>query len=1702
MIRVIQFFVTLSVMLVGLLPAIAQDDTPISYAHDVRPLFAAHCFGCHQGAIDRGNYVMTDFESLLAGGETGDPAIVPGDPDESPLLDLITPHDGEAEMPPETEPLTEEQVALIRKWIDQGAKNDYVKPTVSVSTTNPPVYSRLPISSTLDFSPDGKLIAISGFHEVILLETPKQQDLKNAKSALPGKIFKRMIGLSSRIESVKFSPDGKRLAVSGGSPGEFGEIQVWNVESGKLELSKPVSFDTVYGVSWSPNGKMISFGCTDTSLRAIDSQDGQQVLFQGAHDDWIRNTVFSVDGSRLVSVGRDMSCKLTEVSTQRFIDNITSITPGVLKGGIAAVDRHPTRDEVVIGGADGIPKVYRMDRLTKRVIGDDANLIRQFPAIPGRIQSVAISPNGKRIVAGSSLDGNGFVHVYSYGFDTSQPDNIKVIVSKVVTSQSKQEKDTLAAFIKKDANQVSAYSLDTGGVYSVDFHPEGSWLACGGRDGLIRFIETETGKLIGSVAPVPVDPSGPQEQTLANWKLTPKPSEQKSSDQNPLSAPGKPVELIITPAEINFQLPTDYAQCVVQAKLADGSTLDVTRAAKFSTTSDLVAITGSLIQAAGSGTGSLQIQYGGLSGSVPIVAKIAAEPFVPDFIRDVNPVLTKVGCNAGTCHGSQGGKKGFKLSLRGYDPLYDIRSFTDDMASRRINLAAATESLMLMKPAGQVPHEGGKLLNEDSKYYSLVNEWIRGGAQLNLSTPKVASIELLPQNPVLLGKDATQQMRVVATYADGNKRDVTHEAVIEGGNLEVSTVNGSVVTALRRGESPLLARYEGAFTATTLTVMGNRDGFVWKQPDTWGPIDELVANKWQRMKILPSGLCEDSEFIRRVYLDLTGLPPSAEIVDAFLKDQSPTQQKRDALVDQLIGSDAYVEHWANKWADLMQVNRKYLAPEGAKSLRDWIRDQVRTNRPYNQFAYDILTAQGSNRENPQAAYYKIHRTAEEAMENTTHLFLATRFNCNKCHDHPFERWTQDQYYQTAAFFAQVERKRDPESGNRRIGGSAVEGAKPLYEIISDGKTGDIKHDRTGQLTAPEFPFDCDHDVPENASRRQQLAAWVTSPNNPYFATSYVNRLWGYMTGVGLIEPLDDIRAGNPPSNPQLLEFLRKEFIDSGFDTQHVVRLICKSRTYQLSVTTNPYNEDDSLNYSHALARRLPAEVLFDSIHVATGSQLKIPGVAAGTRAAALPDSGVKLPSGFLATLGRPSRESACECERANDLQLGSVLALVSGPDVSRAIGDSTNEIAKLVTTEADNQKLVDRLYMRILNRHATPTEIKLAQESFEQITADHSLLVNERDQRKVAVDQERPKLEQARNDAIAKVTSQLNDTIAKLDPTLLAKEEERKQKINAANQAVAEYTKNAGGFANWKRQQLESIHWHPLLISKLESKIQRPFTVRDDRSVLLEVKPGRDVYTAYASTDLSGVSSVRLELLSDPKLPYQGPGLATNGNLVLTEFEIEAAHPDKPDQWEKVSIESGIANFEQAGFTIAQTFDGQNGNNRGWALAGATGKTNWATFKLKMPIGYSDSTLLRFRLHQKFDDQHQVGCFRISLSKYHEAGLSLSESLLTELAKPESAWSAETKTMLNKLYQAGDPEINRLRAELAKAKTPLKIDPAIAKLREQLARVSQPVPDDPALVQLEKDVIQSTSQLKNNRLTAAQDLAWALINSPSFLFNR
>ena len=1681
----------------------------VSYYKDVRPIFQANCQGCHQPAKSRGGYVMTDFKLMLGAGDSKEAAIVAKSPEKSHLVQLITPKDGKAEMPEGRKPLHATEIETIRNWIAQGAVDDTpANAKERYDMNHPPVYSLPPVITSLDYSADGQFLALAGFHEVLL------------HKADGSGLVARLVGLSERIESVKFSPDGKRLAVAGGLPGRMGEIQIWDVEKRKLTLSHSVTYDTLYGASWSPDGKLIAFGCGDNSVRVIEADSAKQVLFMNTHTDWVLDTTWSLQGDHVISVSRDMTAKLTELSTQRFIDNITSITPNALKGGVAAVSRHPQREEILMGGSDGLPKLYQYFRTAARQIGDDSNGIFFFDPMLGRVTSVAWSRDGKVLAAGSALDGKGEVFASTFTFGTNAiTKEMADVMKKIPASRSPQDKELIAKYRASGTKTLFKISVPQAGVYAVAIAPDAKTIAAAGSDGTIRLLNAENGSVLKEFPSINVTAGS---KALAAKKFeAPSPAAPKT-DGEPESVPkdAKVVTLEAEPKEVTLNKWTDSAQIIVTARLANGEALDVTRLAKlelsgFSKSAATVSPSG-VVRAQANGSVTVKASLGGKSVSIPVKVAGIAKSLDTDFIRDVNPVLTKAGCNAGTCHGAKEGKNGFKLSLRGYDAEYDVRAFTDELASRRANIASPDDSLMLLKATAGVPHQGQQVFEPGDLNYRVVREWIGAGAKLNVKAPRVAKIELSPQNPVVQRVGARQQMRVIATYADGSTRDVTTLAFVETGNQDVAkTDSANVVTTLRRGEAPMLARFEGAYAATTVTVMGNRSGFAWSEPEKWNKVDEFTAAKWQRMKILPSELCTDDEFIRRVFLDLTGVPPSADEVKAFLADKRPVREKRDALVDKLIGSEDFVEHWSNKWADLLQVNSKFLGAEGAKAFRDWIRKEVADNTPHDQFARKIITATGSNKDNPPASYYKILRKPEDTMENTTHLFLAVRFNCNKCHDHPFERWTQDQYYQTAAYFARVGLKKDPAAGDKLLGGTAVEGGKPLYEIVEELGAGEIKHDRTGKETSPAFPYPatCGEDgkpaaAPKKLSRREELAMWITAKDNRYFASSFANRIWGYLTGVGIIEPLDDIRAGNPPSNPELLDWLTKEFVDSGFDTRHLMKLVTKSRTYQLAVKTHQWNDDDKINFSHATARRLSAEALYDSIYKVTGAKSSIPGVPAGTRAAALSDI-AKLPDGFFATMGKPPRESACECERISDVQLGPVMALISGATVGDAVSAPDNAIAKLAKETTDDRELINELFLRIMNRPARASEIEATLKNWATMKADHGLVTT------ALADYEKvfPGLQKKREDQRAKDLADsktdlaaYEKEIAPREAKLDAEQKERTEKAEAELKRFNEqdFPKRLADFE--KKQDLKTA-WSAFTTTNLKSTGDLKLAQEPDKSVVVTAgKAPRGEYTFTIETDLKELNALRLEALTDKRFPKNGPGRAPDGNFVLNEITLSVAPKDKPMEAKKVELQKALADFSQENFEVAKSIDGSNNRQQGWAVSPNGGTTHWATYELKTPLTNLANVALTVKLTQQFnggeDKGYTLGRFRLSGTATKSPGLSQSEELRTLFATPADVRTKEQQAALEKLARAGDAELAKRNKELADAKKPRPIDPHLKELQDSVKRLGEPLPADPKLANLKRAAELSAKQLENTRLIGAQDLAWALINNPAFLFNR
>ena len=1164
--------------------------------------------------------------------------------------------------------------------------------------------------------------------------------------------------------------------------------------------------------------------------------------------------------------------------------------------------------------------------------------------------------------------------------------------------------------------------------------------------------------------------------------------------------------LDVQPPKVALTGKYEAAQLVITAKLASGDSADVTRMAKITIDGEVAEISANgQIKPLKNGAGSLRVEIGGQTVTVPVEVSAITDNQPVDFIRDVNPVMTKLGCNAGTCHGAKDGKFGFKLSLRGYDPIYDVRALKDDLAGRRLNTASPEDSLMLLKATAGVPHEGGQRTKIGEKYYEMLRAWISDGAKLELNAPRVAKIEVSPRDPVVQQIGARQQVRVVATFTDGHTRDVTAEAFLDSGNTDVAkTDGGGMVDTLRRGEAPLLARYEGNYAATTLTVMGDRTGFTWQSPESWGRIDELVAAKWERMKIQPSELCGDADFIRRVYLDLTGTPPTAEEVRAFLADARSLREKRPAIVEKLIGSPEFIEHSTNKWADLLQLNSKFLGGQGAQLFRDWIRKEIEANTPYDQFVKKILTASGSNKENPAASYWKILREPAEAMENTTHLFLATRFNCNKCHDHPFERWTQDQYYRLGAYFSQVQLDADPASGGAKIEGTAVEKARPLFEIVKDAAAGDMIHLRTNKVAEPSFPFMAKAEG--TGTRREQLAAWITSADNRFFAASYVNRQWGYLLGAGIIEPLDDIRAGNPPTNPELLDFLAKEFIGHGFDVRHVLRLICNSRTYQLAVATNKWNEDDKTNYSHALARRLPAEVLYDAVLKVTGSPPKLPG---GVHANQLPDSALDLPSGFLANLGRPARESSCECERSNDLRLGSVMALLSGPAVADAIGDAGNELAKLAA-EPDERKVIDELFHRVLSRPATDAEVAKVQQTWGAMDRDHAALIAASDVKEKEQAPLIAKAEAERVSAIEAAKAELVRYEGEIAPRIAEAEKKRVTDVAAADAAVQDYAaKNLAAaqttFENTAPVARTFTGWTPLDIVESRATGDITLTKQADGSILAAgARPSTTDYVVKADTKIAGITGIAIEVLPSGAEPNFGPGRYSDGNFVLGEIALKVGEAGTGANPVDAKFTAAVADFNQLNFEIPKAIDGRKGDeNNGWAVSGGHGVPHFGALTLEKPIGDAEKGVrLRFDLHQPRKGGFAIARFRLWITTgVAPVQVGYPQPVIDALRKIPAARTDGDKDALAAYWSEYDPELSKRRLVLVKSQLPLATDPGINERRVAIAKAEEPIRLDTRLVRLRQDVEQSKAQVANKRLTGVQDLAWALMNTPAFLFN-
>jgi hypothetical protein len=752
------------------------------------------------------------------------------------------------------------------------------------------------------------------------------------------------------------------------------------------------------------------------------------------------------------------------------------------------------------------------------------------------------------------------------------------------------------------------------------------------------------------------------------------------------------VRIEVLPREATLIGPRGVQHFIVTGVDERGELRDVTAQADFhSTAAAIMQMQANVARPVADGQAQVRVEVGGLSQTVPVTVRDVATADPMSFKTEVLGALTKAGCNSGACHGSPSGKGGFRLSLLGYDPVLDIHTLRTEFSGRRTNLMDPDESLLLKKPLMEVGHVGGRRFEKGDPAHIVLRDWIAEGMRLDpAEEPDLLSIKVLPGDRRFGNVGERQQLIVQGTFSDGSVCDVTALTVFTSSNEQVARVDfDGVVTKEGRGEAAILARYLDKMHTVTISFLPDREGFAWSHPEQENFVDHLVNTKLESLQILPSELCTDDEFVRRAYLDAAGRLPTLEESQAFVASDSP--DKRAELIDRLLESSDHAWFWALRWADVLRVNSGKLQPVGVAKFTRWIYEGVLSDQPMDQFAHELLTASGSVFENPPANYWRASREPTDATETTAQLFLGIRIQCAKCHNHPFERWTQDNYYGIGAAFARVGRKKS---------------FKPEDEIIFVQDAGEVTQPRTGETMKVHLLLEGDKDVPPEVDRREVFADWLTAPDNPFFARAVANRVWGHLLGRGIVEPVDDFRDSNPPSNPALLEELAHQFVEHGYSRKWLIRTIMNSRTYQRSARTNEFNAGDDRYFSHAMPRMLSAEQLLDAVCHVTGVPETFDGVPPGTRATQLPEPPKN--HAFLRVFGQPQREMACECERSSDSNLSQALQMINGPTVHDKLRADTGRIKALIDSGASDDSIIRELYQVALSRQPTDAELNAA----------------------------------------------------------------------------------------------------------------------------------------------------------------------------------------------------------------------------------------------------------------------------------------------------------------------------------------------------------------------------------------------------------
>lgn len=1221
----------------------------------------------------KGGLSLMTRELALKGGDEG-PALNAAKPAESRLLRLVElgadPH-----MPPKKQ-LDAALIGQLKSWVKAGAPWDVAALDPDAAPIIPVLLSPLPPGARPGYAaalhPDATQLVFSVGEQLSLhgLTSTNQPRLAQAQT------------LGDPIFSLAWSPDAKTVA-SGG----FRSLRLWSASD--LSLRQTITnglVDRISAIAFAPDGQWLALadGLNGRSgiIRLVDPATGSIKASWRAHSDTIFDLEFSRDSTKLLTASGDKLVRVWNVATHQELATLEGHTAQVLG---ASFNSNAT--QVISGGADKQLKVW--DIATKERIITLGNH-------SAAITAVAWPGNSNTVFAATDAGG-----VYRYT-------NLKPHTGE----QSSATADETKLGDLPDAVLGLAVSDNTQFILATD------------HSGIAKLWDSSPKLLVtlGANTPANPQPAGSPKATIAS--IAPKTNVPKDAAKPKKSPPpvksSQIASISIEPPRISLHPDSPRHRVIVTARLQDGSELDFTRFAKFSAPRKAPFEVDALgvVTARGPGSGELEVSAGGktvrasvhVSSLDPASTNATANASMtwasgpPSFVRDVLPVLNRTGCSAGSCHAKADGQNGFKLSVFSYDPKADYAEIVKDVHGRRVFPSAPDESMILKKALGQMPHEGGQRFQVGSAPHQLIATWLREGLPFTRTNePVLTNISVFPKERSYR-KGAEQSLLVQAHYSDGSLRDVTHLAAFDSNEKEIAKVDeeGHVTIGTLTGQGVVVTRYMGFVAPSMILVPAEKllPEASYAQLPRVNFIDELAYAQFKRLGLFPSNPATDMELLRRASLDTIGVVPRPEELKRHAEAMKVGGEQRAAAyqryIDELLARPEFGDYWANRWADLLRPNPDRVGVKSVLVLDQWLRESFQANKPYDQFVRDIIVAEGSNHRSGPAVVYRDRRDPPELTTMFSQLFLGTRLECAKCHHHPNEKWSQDDFYQLAAYFGPVKQK------GAGLSPPISAGTETFY--FAPG--GAVHHPVSGAVMTPKPPDGPELKSDGSLDPRKALAEWLTTPENPFFGRAAANRVWANFFGRGLVDPVDDFRVSNPCVNPALLDALAREFAEHQYDLKHLVRTILSSHLYQLSSTPNDTNLADTKNFSRSYRRRLPAEVLLDAVCDVTGVPESFAAMPAGYRA--MQTWSYKIESHFLDAFGRPNASSDCPCERDRQMSVVQSLHMMNSKNIQSKLSNPDGRAHQLAASDRKPEEIITELYLLTLSRPPSADELTIA----------------------------------------------------------------------------------------------------------------------------------------------------------------------------------------------------------------------------------------------------------------------------------------------------------------------------------------------------------------------------------------------------------